>query len=168
MARKRRNIFLYLAIACFVALIAIFVVDGYMGIYDTLHITAGEHEQTVETDRWLRIDKFMAWGVDWGDKVFFSYEVANHRFSGYSTDVEVSVWRSKEKVSDLLSERLEVGAFGKERIEWVLDSEEFKPEGVTPEQPYEYTVVIKRGEVERKILVSVGTYSGKPVPVPAR
>ena len=35
----RRHLFLYLALACFAGLIAISIVDGYMGIYNTVYIT---------------------------------------------------------------------------------------------------------------------------------
>ena len=41
----RRHLFLYLALGCFAGLIAIFIVDGYVGIYDTVYVTAGEYEQ---------------------------------------------------------------------------------------------------------------------------
>jgi hypothetical protein len=39
---------LYLALACFAGLIAIFIADGYLGIYDTAYVTAGEYEQEIE------------------------------------------------------------------------------------------------------------------------
>jgi len=52
----RRYLFLYLTLACFFGLVAIFIVDGYIGIYDTLYITAGEREQTIEAD----FSEFMA------------------------------------------------------------------------------------------------------------
>ena len=48
MATKRRNLFLYLTIACFFGLIAIFIVDGYMGIYDILYVTTGEYEEKID------------------------------------------------------------------------------------------------------------------------
>ncbi|GAI56646.1 unnamed protein product, partial [marine sediment metagenome] len=43
----RKNLFLYLTLACFFGLIAIFIVDGYLGIYDTIYVTAGEQEERV-------------------------------------------------------------------------------------------------------------------------
>lgn len=171
MATKRRNIFLYLAIVCFVGIIAIFIFDGYLGIYDTLKVTAGEREETIEPDFWVREGWVWSVGVNWEEKVIFSYEVDNRWFSSYSADVEVSVWRSQEKVRDLLSQPLEVAAFGEEKIDWVLDTGELKPAEVTPEQRYEYTVTIKRGEVERRIIVRIEPYPypGKvPVPAPPR
>ncbi|MFQ6122902.1 MAG: hypothetical protein ACE5LA_07610 [Dehalococcoidales bacterium] len=171
MVTKRRNLFLYLTLACFFGLVAIFIVDGYMGIYDTLYITAGEREQKIEPDFWLRQDQFWSSGVNWGEKAFFGYEVANRQFSSYTADIEVSVWRSQEKVLDLLSQQLVIPAFDEGQLEWVVDTTKFLPEDIPPEQsPFEYTVRIKRGEIERKIIlhINVPVYPPKPVPLPPR
>ena len=168
----RKNLYLYLTLACFFGLIAIFIVDGYMGIYDTIYITAGEREQKVEPDSWLRQEKFEARGVgvNWGEKVFFRYEVDNRQFSTYSADIEVSVWHSQEKVRDLLSQPISIAAFDKGQLEWEIDTAELLPSDVPPEQRYEFTVIIKRGEIERKIIVYINPSadSSKVVPVPPR
>jgi len=174
MAAKRRNLFLYLTLACFFGLIAIFIVDGYMGIYDTVYVTAGEREQKIEPDFWLRHDRTWSVGTNWGEKAFFRYEVDNRQFSSYTADIEVSVWRSQEKVRDLLSQQISVAAFDKEQLEWVIDTTELLPESISPEQRYEYTVIIKRGEIERKIIIYINPvaypseYPLKPVPAPPR
>ncbi len=170
MATKRKNLYLYLTLACFFGLIAIFIVDGYMGIYDTLYITAGEREQKIEADFWQRQDKFWPTGVTWGEKVFFRYEVDNRQFSSYTADVEASVWRSQQKIRDLISWPIPIDAFGKGQLEWVLDTAELLPGDIPPEQGYEYTVIIKRGEIERKIIVYItpAVYPSKPVLPPAR
>ena len=171
MATKRRNLFLYLTLACFFGLIAIFIVDGYMGIYDILSITAGEHEQKIEADHWLRQDRFWSTVTNRGDKVFFSYEVDNRQFSSYTADIEVSVWHSQEKVRDLLSQQIIISAFDKGQLEWVVDTAEFLPADIPPEQGYQYTVIIKRGKVERNIIVNINPspYPQKfPLPAPAR
>ena len=166
----RRNLFLYLTLACFLGLIAIFIVDGYMGIYDTINITTGEREQKIEPDSWSRQDRFWSTGVNRGEKAFFCYEVNNRRFSRYSADIEVSVWHSQEKVRDLLSQPVSIPAFDKGQVEWVLDTTELLPGDAYPEQRYEYTVVIKRGEIEHKIIVYLDplAYPPKPVPPPLR
>ena len=170
MATKPKNLFLYLTLACFFGLIAIFIVDGYMGIYDTIYITAGEWEDKIEPDFWLREDNPRSTGVNRDEKVFFRYEVENHQFSSYAADVEVSVWQSQEKLHDLISQQILIAAFDKGQLEWVLDTTELVPSGVPAEQAYQYTVVIKRGEIERKIIMYVNplAYPVKPVPVPRR
>ena len=171
----RRNLFLYLTLACFVGLIAIFIVDGYMGIYDTLYVTAGEREQRVEADFWLRSAKWDndAWNTqaNRGDKVFFRYEVDNRQFSPYDAEVNVSVWRSQQKLRDLLSQSTSIDPFDKGELEWEVDTTKFKlPEEAGPEQSFEFSVLIKRGEIERRIIVHVNplTYPPKAVPVPPR
>jgi len=166
----RRNLFLYLTIACFLGLIAIFIVDGYMGIYDTVYITAGEREQRIDADVWRRGDKFWSAGVNRGEKAFFRYEVDNRQFSSYTADIEVSVWHSQEKVRDLISQPIVLAAFDKGQLEWVMDTAELLPSDIPPEQSYEYTVIIKRGQIERSIILYINplTYLPKPAPVPSR
>ncbi|MFC2041232.1 hypothetical protein ACFLTY_02785 [Chloroflexota bacterium] len=166
----RKNLFLYLTLACFIGLIAIFVFDGYMGIYDTAYITAGEREEKIEADTWLRQDSFQSTWINRGEKVFFRYAVANHQFSSYSADIRVSAWRSQEKVLDLLSQPMSIAAFDVGQVEWTVDSTELLPHDLPSEQGYEFSVIIKRGEIERKIIVYVNPRSGqiKPVPAPYR
>ena len=67
-----------------------------------------------------------------------------------------------------------ITAFDKEQLEWILDTAELLPEGIPPEQHYEYTVIIQRGEIERKIILYINRltypseYPIKPVPAPPR
>ena len=165
----RRNLFLYLALVCFAGIIAIFIVDGYLGVYDTIYITTGEREERIEPDFWLRGDYPWSIGVNQAEKAFFRYEVDNRQFSNYTDDVEVSIWDGQEKVRDLISQQISVAAFDKGQLEWVIDTTELLPESIPPEQRYEYTVIIKRGEIERKIIVYINypAYPIKP-PVPVR
>ena len=170
MATKRRNLFLYLTLACFLGLIAIFIVDGYLGVYDTLEITAGERPQTIEPDFWLQQGRVWSTGVNRDEKAFFRYEVDNRQFSSYTADVEVSVWHSQEKVRDLISREISIAAFDKGQMQWVLDTAEIRPSDIPPEQVYEFSVIIRRGEIERKIIVYINPlpYPAKPAPVPPR
>jgi len=170
MATKRRNLYLYLTLVCFFGLIAIFIVDGYMGVYDTVYVTAGEREQKIESDVWLREDKFWSSGVNRGEKAFFRYEVDNRRFSGYTADIEASLWRSQEKVRDLISQPLAIDAFDKGKLEWIIDTTELVPSDAPPEQSYEYTVIIKREQLERDVIIYINPtpYPLKVVPAPPR
>ena len=173
MATKRRNLFLYLALACFVGLIAIFIVDGYLGVYDTVYITTGEQSWKVEADVWQRQWPTYAPGpiyeepypeegkgvyympANREEKVSFRYEVDNRLFSTYKADIEASVWHSQQKVRDLISQPMSISAFDKGESEWVIDNTEILPKDIPPEQSYQYTVIIKRGEIERRIVVSI-------------
>jgi len=158
----RRHLFLYLALACFAGLIAIFIVDGYLGLYDTVYVTAGEYEEKIEPDHWLRQERMWATGVSWGEKVFFRYEVDNRKFSTYSTTIQVTVWKENEKITVLLAEDKVVKAFDKATVEWTLDSKELESLGFSEGQ---YTVKIERDGVERKIIVGYHIeYPPKAVP----
>jgi len=145
----RRNLFLYLAIACFIGLMAIFIVDGYMGIYDTVYVTADEREREIAPDYWQRQLRGYAYpyhmGAEWGEPVYFRYQIDNRCFSTYSTTVEASVWKSNEKVVDLFRQDISVSAFDKVTVDWILPAQEL---GKTGLGVGEYTVKIKRGEVE--------------------
>jgi hypothetical protein len=157
----RKNLFLYLALACFLGLIAIFIVDGYLGIYDTTYITVGEQEQIIEPDYWLagrsapaefELDYYIS--AEWGQKLSFRYEIDNRRFSSYSTLVQASVWQEDEKLLDLFSEEKSMGSFDKAIAEWTLSSEELQlPATSSQYQASQYTVKISYGEVTRRIVV---------------
>ena len=171
MATKRRNLYLYLTLACFLAIIAIFIVDGYMGIYDTIYITTGEREQKIEPDVWQRDDPYWSSGMTRGDRAFIRYEVDNRQFSRYEADIEVSIWRMQEKVSDVLSQHMALGAFSKGQIEWEIDPTELLPPDAPLEQGFDYTLKIKRGELERNIILYINPSPSpviKTVPAPPR
>ncbi len=171
MATKRRDLFLYLTLACFLGLIAIFIVDGYMGVYDTVYLTTGEREQKIDADAWRYGDNYWSAGVNRGEKVFFRYEIDNRQFSAYSANIEVSVWRSQVKISDLGVHPVFIGAFGKQEVSWAVDAAAILLPDALPEQSYEYTVSIKRVEIERNIILIINPTAYPAIklpPVPVR
>ena len=168
LATKQRNLFLYLALACFVGIIVIFVVDGYLGVYDTVYITAGEREEQIQADFWFQEDYPWSTGVNQGERIFFRYQVDNRRFSQYSADIEVSVWQMREKVVSVVSEPMVVTPFDKGEVEWTLDTVELKPGDIAPEQSYEFSIIIKRGETERRVILYVNPSPFPKLPIPAR
>lgn len=152
--KGKRNLYLYLAIACFIGIIAIFV-EGYLGIYDTIYITTGEQERTVEHEYWLRqySETPHIW-VDWGEKVFFRYELDNRRFLSYSISIQVSMWKENEKILDLFSQDQLIKPFDEAMVEWTLDPENLQSQGFYVGNYTEYTVEIERNGVERWIRVT--------------
>ncbi|MDP3879463.1 MAG: hypothetical protein Q8Q07_04050 [Dehalococcoidales bacterium] len=165
----RKNLYLFLALACFLALVGIFIVDGYMGVYDTVFITTGEFEQRVEDDYWQQAGRGFApvpvpvggstnayfVYANRGDRIAFRYEVDNRLFSNYAADIDISAWRSQEKLRDLASQSMQLGSFEKGEVRWELNTDEFRPEGIPAEQAYNLSVVINAGKVERRIVISV-------------
>jgi len=150
----RKHLFLYLAIVCFLGLLAIFVADGYMGIYDTLEVTANEYNQTIEPDQWNHNQYERSIHAGWGSKVFFTYVVENHRFTGYTTSINASVWKENEKLLDLFSQEKSAEPFDRLSAEWILDSKELEFLGFSSEQ---YTVKIEREGTEHAVLVRFNT-----------
>jgi len=165
---KRRDLYLYLTLICFFAIIAIFVVDGYMGVYDTINITAGERPQKIDPDFWLRPEAmtYETW-VAWGEKVFFDYEIANHRLTGYTAEVNASVWRSQEKVRDLVTQPLTINALSSGRVEWSIDTAELVPGGVTQGQSVQYSIRVRRDNIEWRIIININPGSLPAPPKPA-
>lgn len=160
----KRNLYLYLALACFVGILVIFIADGYLGVYDTLYITVQEREQEVEPDYWQRTwvkEQGYGVGAEWGEPVYFRYEIDNRSFSTYLTDVEASVWKSGEEIIKLLDENVSVAIFDKVTVDWALRAEELEEAGFGVGG---YTVRIRHGEVERKIVLSY--YYPQKVPPP--
>lgn len=153
-AKRGKNLYLYLTLACFVGIIAIFIVDGYFGLYDTLYVTAQEHEQEIEADYWQQAwveEEGYRTGAEWGEPVYFRYEIDNRTFSTYSADVEASLWKSGEEVVELLDESISVASFGEATVDWTVRAEELEGAGFAVG---EYSVQIRHGEVERKIVLS--------------
>jgi hypothetical protein len=165
MAVKHKSLYLYLTLACFIGIILIFIFDGYLGVYDSLNVKAGENPyEKIEADQWLQRYGDFSTVVEWGGKAFFRYELDNRWFSAYVTSFEVSVLHEQEQVAVLMSQPFSVGSFDKGEFEWVLDTAALIPAGAPPAQGYDFTVVIKRGEIERRFIVHVGS-SDNPIKV---
>lgn len=176
-AVKLKRRFLCLAIACFAGLIAIFVVDGYLGIYDTVYVTAREDTEKIEADYWLRQQPeyyperagedeiaYCCIEANAGDTIFFRYQIANHQSATYSTDIQASVWRENEKVVDLFSGDVSIEPFDDATVEWEFPSDDLKIADIETERFVRFTVRINRGDVERRIIVEFFYPDGKPLP----
>jgi hypothetical protein len=177
--KNRSNLYLYLALICFAGILAIFVVDGYLGVYDTAYITFGEREQTIEAYSWQEPwvkEQGYSMGTSWGETVYFKYKIDNRAFSTYEADVEASVWKSGVKIMQLLDERVSVAPFKAITVDWKLRAEDLGEAGLAAGESGEYTVRIGFGEVERRIVISYyapvpgypekGSLQPVPVPVP--
>lgn len=165
----RRNLFLYLTIACFIAIMAIVIFGGYLGVFDTLYITTGGNQQTITPALFYRdsADQLNVQAT-WGNKISFVYELENRQFSPYETRVEVTLWSERQPGPLVLFSHDEnIASFEKLKMGWTIDPVELKSRGFTEGL---YTVNIQRKGLGRKIPVSYFSYPQKPpypVPVPA-
>ena len=168
-SKQGKHIYLYLALLCFIAILGIFIVDGYLGIYDTVYITAQEQEQKIESNyweqNWTKTGGYST-GIAWEETIRFQYEIENRTFSAYSTTVESSLWKSGEKITNLFNKDISIDTFDKVTVDWVLTAQVFKDADL---DIGEYTVIIKQGNVERKIVLNFYSeglpYPKQPVPV---
>ena len=149
---KKSGLYFYLALACFLAILGIFIFDGYLGVYDTLFITTGDYTQKIDPGSWS--EDYPAWGrsTTYGESLNFRYEIENRRFSGYQEEVVVSLAQGEEKGKELLYQEIEIDPFATKEISWVLDTSELEP--ASPQVGYrEYVIIITRGEVERRVMI---------------
>ena len=167
---KYRDPFLYLAIACFLGIVAIFVFAGYLGVYDTVRVSTSEHEQSFGPEVWLGELPYRPYpflGAVWGEPIRFHYEIDNRRSSAYSATVQVSLWKSNQKVLDLLRQDVAIAGFGKANLEWTLSPADIERAGL---QVGQYTVKISRGGIDLGQGLDFRTAyplePPKPVPVP--
>ncbi|MCD6358534.1 MAG: hypothetical protein J7L90_01055 [Dehalococcoidia bacterium] len=155
MSTKRiGNLWLYLAIACFLGIVAVFFVDGYMGVYDVVEVRVGDVPHKIEPDYWERDyakgDGYYIYEVRQGDVVQFSYQIANRRFSDLRVDVEVFLLEGGQEIKELFSGGSRVNVFSLSPVyEWTVDTTELEVPGEYG--GHTYTVNISRGGVERKV-----------------
>jgi len=158
---QRKNIYLSLTIAFFLAIIFIFVFDGYMGVYDTITITTQEQEEVREPDSWSRDEFAYPTWTEEGQDISFRYEIDNRTFSTYSADIEAAIWFGETKHSDLISQAVSIESFDKEDLSWTIDTGELRPADIPEIQDYEFSLIIKRDGVERRIIVHVSSLARK-------
>lgn len=169
MARKN-YLYLGLALACFLGIILVFFFDGYVGVYDSLVMDNGLYEQRVEPDQWRpgEYNYLASIDVERDGRIDFTYTVENHRFTGYESPVEVSLYHGQDKVAVLLTDEASAAAFGTAEITWSLEAASLLPADYPENEPYNAVVVIIRGEVNRQINIGINSspYPIKTIIVP--
>ena len=172
MATGHKNIYLWLALACFLGIILVFIFDGFMGLYDSLIMDNNQYKQTINADMWAQQEQsgyLNTIGVDRSGRIEFTYTIENHRFSEYNQIVGASVWNSSQKLKDLNTTPLNIKPFGKSEVRFTLDVATIVPAELPANQTYNMNVVIQRGSIERKIQVYVNplTVGIKEIPIPS-
>jgi hypothetical protein len=164
---KHKSIYLYLALACFLGIIIIFIFDGYLGLYDSLSVKSINLTQKVDTELWQQGDRFgyvPSVSVDSGGDIPFTYEVDNRRFYSYEATVAISLWNNQSKIMDIKSETLTLGAFGKGQVDWALNFDDYIPDNLPAGSTYDFTILINRGDVERRVIVYISPVIPLPKP----
>jgi len=168
MIKRPKRLFLYLAIASFCGLVAIFITDGYMGVYDTLTVTVGEYDQEIRSSHWNREDTPWVYDETSSGDILFSYKIANNLLNEYAANIQASVWQENEKVADLFSQDISIDRLEDATMEWALAREDIGYTEPATNTRVNYTVKINRDDVERKIIISYYNPEGIIVPKPVR
>lgn len=158
MAVKHKNIYLFLALACFIGIIVIFIFDGYIGVYDSLVMDNGQFKQTVDWEEWANQEKYRTvagTSIERNGQADFTYVIENHRFSEYNGSLEVTLWSNKVKVADLISQPFTIPAFDKAEATWSVNAAEILPANYNLNQNYVYIVNIKTADVEREVNINI-------------
>ncbi|MFH1638709.1 MAG: hypothetical protein ABIB93_00055 [Chloroflexota bacterium] len=156
----RKNLFLYLALACFAAILAILVSRGYLGVFDTVQITTRGNQTALKPDETgLRFPQSTIYAT-WGEKISFVYELENRQFSPYETRIEATLKdESQHDPLVLFSQDKKMAPFQKLEMVWSISPEVLETRGFREGQ---YTIEVKRaGVVQKTILVY---YSPEPKP----
>ncbi len=168
MIKKPKRLFLYLAIASFCGVVAIFISDGYIGVYDTLTVTVGEYDQEIRASHWDNENPPWVYDETVTGNIYFSYKVDNNQLDEYAASIQASVWQENEKVADLFSQDVSIARLDDATVEWTLAKEDIGYTDPTPNTRVNYTVKINRDDVEREIIVSFYNPEGIIVPKPVR
>ncbi len=179
MKKRRKNLSLYVALLCVAGIMVIFLLDAYLGIYDTLYITQRGSERPVGFEQWERWERWperyegsaYTARVYYGEVLSFRYEIANRRFGKYSTPIEASVWKGEERISTLFSGEETIKPFDEVAVRWTSETERLKEYG-DPAAPYtNYSIRVKTERVERRIILRVEEevmpVSPKVFPIPS-
>ncbi|MCJ7605187.1 MAG: hypothetical protein MUO19_04035 [Dehalococcoidales bacterium] len=169
MAGQRRNLYLYLALACFLGILLIFVFDGYMGVYDKLTADNGQYRQTFGGEQWDQPEDrgyLSTVNAERGGVIDFTYGINNNRFTRYSNPVRVYLETSSNTTMELLNTDISAGAFGSDEIAWSLDPERWLPVDYPLDTQLRATMTIEHGNFTREITVSMARSSTKEVIIP--
>jgi hypothetical protein len=171
-AKRHNNLFLFLALACFLGIVIIFIADGYMGLYDTLLMDTGQYKQTITADQWAQPERYggaFNVGVPSNGNVDFTYTIENHRFSAFDAPIQVTLLYNDINIKDVLSQEIAVPAFGKQELKWSINAANLYSANMTVGQSYNYNLQIKRGNITREVILNVyasGTINSIKIPPP--
>ena len=158
MATKRKNLYLFLALACFAGIILVFIFDGYFGVYDSLYMDNGQYPRKVEPDQWDGDEEYrylQSTDLQRGGLLEFTYTLENHRFKEYAAQMEVAYSHNREPVDGTVSEYITAGSFKEAEVTWTVRADDLVPAGLAVDQSYNVNMVITRGDVEREILINI-------------
>lgn len=146
----RKLLFLYLAVACFLAVVGIFVFDGYLGVYDSATIKTGEYTRDIEASSWP--ERYPNSVSSYADQsVFFTYRIDNRWFTTREATIQASLWQENRKVSDLVSETREIKPFDRMTLDWTLDPTDLV---LDQSQRGQFTVRIEQNGTVREIITA--------------
>lgn len=167
-------LYLGLTLACFFAIVGIFIVDGYLGLYDTLYITYQEYEQQIEFERQQynygilgREGAYFGGEIVAGASALYRYRIDNRTFFPCEGQLTVSLWKGGHKLADLVEREIKLAAFGSTVVEWTVSPDKVAGVDSAVEEYTNYTVKIGFAGKERRVVFGYrtrGVVEPRPVP----
>lgn len=146
---KGKTLYLILAIICFIGIILIFVLDGYLGLYESIEADNGQYVQTVYPDDWEDDDDYRylaGFSVEEGQQLVFTYQAENRRFSAFEEDVSVSLKDSRGTMMNLVDTRMQAGSFDTGEITWSIDPASLVPEDIPEDRQVTVNLIMTVGD----------------------
>lgn len=144
--------------------------DGYLGVYDTLYITYGEYEQKIEFESQQYIEvggTYFGGEIVAGASALYRYQIDNRLFRPCEGRLAVSLWKSGNRLADLVDRQVKLASFDSTVVEWTISSEKLVNVDVSTEEYTNYTVKINFAGKERRVILGYrarGLMVPKPVP----
>lgn len=153
-----RMLYLYLALACFLGIVLIFLFDGYLGVYDSVKADNGSYLQEVPVEQWQNPDRFgpsFSMGLDQTGYLNFTYKIENRRFTSYTENVVVTATDTGGETTVLVSGDVTAGAFGSAEVSWTMRGQDYVPASAPQNTAYNVHLTITRGSVTRELSIFI-------------
>lgn len=114
---RKDNLSFFVGLLCIIGILSIFFFDAYIGIYDSLTYTDGEHTRDLIDNRHVR-SIYTSHGKD----LYFEYEITNNGFKDHETHVTVTMFIGGDETLTLHDSVITIGPFDSVSVNWKLES----------------------------------------------
>jgi len=163
MGKTHRNLYLFLALACLLGIVLVFVFDGYMGVRDSVWVTGVDGERSVGDDLGrggehqyysLEVE------VPADGEINIRYELENRCFRGYTEDVRAIIRHENMTVAELTSGVVSLSPLAAEGFLWTVDVDEYAPAEWGVNRYYSLMLIIYRGGTDINVSLSLIPHTG--------
>ena len=157
---RRINLWLLLAVVCFLGIIAVFFIDGYMGLYYRVRVETPVNTFEIPPEFWEEsgkaIPSYYFSDVSRNDLIRFQLVVENRRFTDSQIDLDISLWEGGREIQKLLTRSDNIAAFEPSQpYEWEIDTSQL--DVLDEVSGTSYIIKINGNGVERRLIFRLYT-----------